>query len=75
MQTLMLFLMYRVLIIAAVVAGVAILATVVILLARRAGRLDDAKRMAGPLARTLGDRGGMWGTVGRTASRYLDGER
>lgn len=72
METLLTFLLFRGLIIAAVVLGIAVLVAVVIVLARRAGRLDDAKRMAAPLARGLGDRKGVWGAVGRGVSGYLD---
>lgn len=72
METLLTFLLVRGLIIAAVVLGIALLIAVVIVLARRAGRLDDAKRLAAPLARGLGNRKGVWGVLGRGASGYLD---
>lgn len=72
METLLTFLLVRGLIIAAVVLGIALLIAVVIVLARRAGRLDDAKRLAAPLARGLGNRKGVWGALGRGASGYLD---
>lgn len=72
METLITFLLVRGLIIAGVVLLVAALVAVVIVLVRRAGRLDDAKRLAAPLARGLGDRKGVWGAVGRGVSGYLD---
>lgn len=43
--------MMRMLIIGAVVVGIAALVAVVGVLAKRAGRLDDARRVAVPLAR------------------------
>lgn len=70
------FLLMRVLIIAAVVAAAVVLLLVVVAVARRTGRLDDAKRLASPVAKGLGTRTGVWGVVGRGVSHYLeDGKR
>lgn len=62
----------RMLIIGAVVVGIAVLVAVVVVLARRSGRLDDARRATAPLARAVGSRDGTLGAVGRGAARYLD---
>jgi hypothetical protein len=72
METFLTFMVMRALMIGLVVVGVAVLVAVVVVLAKRAGRLDDAKRMAAPIARAAGGRGGTIGMVGRGAARYLD---
>jgi hypothetical protein len=72
METLLTFMLMRALMIGLVIVGVAVLVAVVVVLAKRAGRLDDAKRMAAPIARAAGSRGGALGAVGRGAAQYLD---
>jgi len=72
MEILFTFMLVRLAIIAAVVVGIVLLIALVVVLARRAGRLDDVRRVAAPLARGLGNRRGVWGTVGRGAAGYLD---
>ncbi len=73
METVLTFMFLRLLVIGAIVLGVALLVTVIVLVARRSGRLDDARRAAAPLARTLGERQDTWGTIGRGVARHLDG--
>lgn len=68
----MTFMLIRLLLIAAVVVGIAVLVAVVVVMAKRAGRLDDARRAAAPLARGLGKRNGTLGAIGRGAAHYLD---
>jgi hypothetical protein len=72
METFLTFMLMRALMIGLVIVGVAVLIAVVVVLAKRAGRLDDAKRMAAPIARAAGSRNGTIGMVGRGAARYLD---
>ncbi|MGI5129211.1 hypothetical protein ACQEVB_20565 [Pseudonocardia sp. CA-107938] len=72
MEAFMTFMLMRALLIGLVIVGVAVLVAVVVVLAKRAGRLDDAKRLAAPIARAAGNRGGAIGAVGRGAAHYLE---
>lgn len=74
METVLTFMFLRLLLIGAVAIGVALLIAVIVLVARRTGRLDDARRAAMPLARTVGQRQDTWGTIGRGVARHLDGD-
>lgn len=68
----MTLMLVRMLIIGAVAVGVAVLVAIVVVLAKRAGRLDDARRLAAPLARAAGTRQGTLGALGRGAARRLE---
>lgn len=68
----MTLMLVRMLIIGAVAVGVAVLVAIVVVLAKRAGRLDDARRLAAPLARAAGTRQGALGALGRGAARRLE---
>jgi hypothetical protein len=74
METVLTFMFLRLLVIAAIALGVALLVAVIVIVARRSGRLDDARRAATPLARALGKRQDAWGTIGRGVARHLDGD-
>lgn len=74
METVLTFMFLRLLVVGAIALGVALLVVVVVLVARRTGRLDDARRAAAPLARALGNRRDTWGTIGRGVARHLDGD-
>ncbi len=68
----MTLMLMRMLMIGAVVVGIAVLVAVVVVLAKRAGRLDDARRAAAPLARAAGRRQGTLG-CDRSGRRPLPG--
>ena len=55
METVLTFMFLRLLVVGAIALGVALLVVVVVLVARRTGRLDDARRAAAPLARAVGN--------------------
>ncbi|GAA5142280.1 hypothetical protein [Pseudonocardia adelaidensis] len=74
METVLTFMFLRLLLIGAVALGVALLVAVIVLVARRTGRLGDARRAAGPMARALGERQDAWGIIGRGVARHLDGD-
>jgi hypothetical protein len=74
METVLTFMFLRLLVIGAVALGVVLLVVVIVLVARRTGRLDDARRAAAPLARAVGRRQDAWGTIGRGVARHLDGD-
>ena len=71
----MTLMLVRMLLIGAVVVGIAVLVAVVVVLAKRAGRLDDARRAAAPLARAAAARQGTLGAIGRGAAHYLEKDR
>jgi hypothetical protein len=73
-ETVLTFMFLRLLVVGAIALGVALLVVVVVLVARRTGRLDDARRAAAPLARALGNRRDTWGAIGRGVARHLDGD-
>jgi hypothetical protein len=73
-ETVLTFMFLRLLVVGAIALGVALLVVVVVLVARRSGRLDDARRAAAPLARAVGNRRGTWGAIGRGVARHLDGD-
>ncbi|WP_232662593.1 hypothetical protein [Pseudonocardia sp. TRM90224] len=66
------FMLLRYAIIAAVVVAVIIIGAAVLMWLRRAGRIDDARRMAGPIAQGLSKRDGMAGMVGRGMTHYFE---
>lgn len=72
MESVLTFMFLRLLLIGAVALGVALLIAVIVLVARRTGRLGDARRAATPLARAVGQRQDAWGTIGRGVARHLD---
>ncbi|MHA6620818.1 hypothetical protein [Pseudonocardia sp. DLS-67] len=74
METVLTFMFLRLLLIGAVALGVALLIAVIVLVARRTGRLGDARRTVTPLARAVGQRQDAWGTIGRGVARHLDGD-